>query len=238
MPQHIQIINASTVLKDSQVELALPALQQQVSSDFAPAWGLDAQLEFVASGATPDPSAWQLCVLDNSDQAGALGYHDLTNEGLPLGKVFAGTDIQYGNSWFVTLSHELLEMMADPDINLCADNGSKLYAYEVCDAVEDDALGYMVAGVLLSDFVYPSWFTPGGEPPFDKCGHITAPFQLGPGGYISVMEIYTLGWKQINGENPMDRADCKRCLGHLAAPIGSRRSRRSNNRSLWRHSIK
>ena len=35
--------------------------------------------------------------LDNSDQAGALAYHDLTNEGLPLSKVFVKT-IQADNA--------------------------------------------------------------------------------------------------------------------------------------------
>ena len=32
-----------------------------------------------------------MLVLDTSDQAGALGYHDVTPQGLPLGKVFAKT---------------------------------------------------------------------------------------------------------------------------------------------------
>jgi hypothetical protein len=36
----------------------------------------------------PAPDGWWLVFLDNSDQAGALAYHDLTNEGLPLSKVF------------------------------------------------------------------------------------------------------------------------------------------------------
>jgi hypothetical protein len=42
-----------------------------------------------------------------------VGYHDLTNEGLPLGKVFAGSDMVNGYNWTVTASHELLEMLID-----------------------------------------------------------------------------------------------------------------------------
>ena len=57
---------------------------------------------------------------DNPDQAGALGYHEITSQGTPLGKVFAKLDLQSGASWTVTLSHELLEMLADPWINWCA----------------------------------------------------------------------------------------------------------------------
>ncbi len=116
----VSVINASTVLTDDQVKVALPALQTQVRRDFAPAWGVDADLSFVPQGSKPVPGSWWLVILDNSDQAGALGYHDLTEEGLPLGKVFAGTDKHYGNEWTVTASHELLEMLGDPDVNLTA----------------------------------------------------------------------------------------------------------------------
>src|SRR5216684_5689352 len=144
MSQRIDIINASTVLKDEQIELVIPALQEQVSWDFAPAWGRDAQLSFVPSGTPPSMVGgnWQLIVCDDSDQAGALGYHDLTKDGLPLGKVFAKTDLQYGEKWSTTASHEFLEMLGDPDINLTAfvegsdGNSGVLYAYEVCDACE------------------------------------------------------------------------------------------------------
>jgi len=59
------------------------------------------------------------------------------------------------------LSHELLEMLADPWINWCATgNDSKIYALEVCDAVEADDLGYDIDGVRVSDFVTPAWFEP------------------------------------------------------------------------------
>ena len=84
----ISIINASTVLTDAQVSKVVPALQTQVHRDFYPAWGIDADLTFVPKGSKPVKGTWQLVILDNSDQAGALGYHDLTKDGLPLGKVF------------------------------------------------------------------------------------------------------------------------------------------------------
>ena len=79
----IAVINATTVLTDDQVQAAVPALQTQVHRDFASAWGIDADLSFVPSGASPDPGLWWLTVLDNSDQAGALGYHDVTDQGFP-----------------------------------------------------------------------------------------------------------------------------------------------------------
>ena len=105
----VAVINASTVLTDEQVQAAVPALQTQVRRDFAPAWGIDADLSFVPCNAIPDPGLWWLTVLDDSDQAGALGYHDVTDEGLPLGKVFARADLRYGSQWTVTASHEFAE---------------------------------------------------------------------------------------------------------------------------------
>ena len=162
-PIQISVVNASTVLSDSEIEPVIAALQKQVTNDFRPAWGVDAELSFVALGEQPSADTWWLTILDDADQAGALGYHDLTPAGLPMGKVFAGTDLKYGYTWSVTASHELLEMLADPNINLTvlvqsSDTAGKLYAYEVCDTCEADENGYEIDGVLLSDFVFPSWF--------------------------------------------------------------------------------
>ena len=116
------------------------AAQKQVTNDFAPGLGVDADLRIVPDSASANPGEWWLTILDNSDQAGALGYHDVTPEGLPIGKVFAKTDLQFSEKWSVTASHELLEMLGDPNINLCvlqeSSTGGRLYAYEVCDACE------------------------------------------------------------------------------------------------------
>src|SRR5260370_15791019 len=155
----IAVLNASSVLTDDDVAAVVPALQTQVSRDFAPIWGIDADLRFVAHNDKPAAAEWWLVMLDNSDVAGALGYHDLTPQGLPLGKVFAKTDMDFGEQWSGTASHELLEMLADPTINLTvfeeSTSGGRLYAYEVCDACESEKFGYKSHVVLFSDFAYP-----------------------------------------------------------------------------------
>src|SRR5664279_2494772 len=88
-----------------------------------------------------------IVVTDDPDQAGALGYHEMSSRGTPLGKVFAALDMRLETSWTVTLSHELLEMLADPWINWCAQSPEgKMYALEVCDAVEADECGYEIDG--------------------------------------------------------------------------------------------
>lgn len=221
----IAVINASTVVADKDVQAALPALQTQVTRDFAPAWGIDATLRFVPKKSKPAPGEWWLSILDDSDQAGALGYHDLTPQGLPLSKVFAKTDQHYGESWTVTTSHELLEMLGDPNINLTVfeenGKGGRLYAYEVCDACEDEKFGYKIDGVLVSDFVFPAWFESFRKTgtQFDHMKKIKKPLQLLAGGYIGIYDVGGGGgWKQLTADKINPRA---------RAPVGSRRERRT-----------
>ncbi len=230
----IAFTNESTVLSDAQVKTAIPALQKQITKDFAPVWGVEADLSFVPKSAPLPPKSWLIGVFDNSDQAGALGYHDLTEDGLPLAKVFAATDIQYKSAWTVTASHELLEMLVDPDINLFAfwQNGLEIffYGYEVCDACEADEFGYEIDGVLVSDFVYPAWFEAfrkKGSTQFDYQNKIQSPFELLKGGYISIFDVsYNSGFNQLY---PPDAR-----LDYRARPhIGSRRERRATERDQW-----
>ena len=93
------------------------ALQKYVDSHFAPVWGTPAWVVrsdgFVAG-------AWAMAFLDSADVQNALGYHDLTPDGLPLSKVFVQTTVQAGQKVSVTASHELAEMLVDPAINLCS----------------------------------------------------------------------------------------------------------------------
>jgi hypothetical protein len=231
----VAVLNASSVLKDSEIGKAMPALQTQVHRDFASAWGIDADLVAVPKGSNPPSGAWWLVILDSSDVAGALGYHDLTSEGLPLGKVFAETDRTNGLQWTVTASHELLEMLADPDINLAAyvdqpGGGIRLYAYEVCDPCEADEFGYQLDGTFVSDFVHPAWFESfrkAGSTQFDQQSRIKEPFQLLSGGYIGIFDCPSgNGWTQITGDEKAHRYS-------MRPPVGSRRERRRTPREQW-----
>ena len=230
----IALINNYAPLSDDQVNAVAAALQIQVHRDFAPIWGVDADITYYPSSQQPPVSSWLLGIFDNSDQAGALGYHDLTEQGLPLGKIFAGTDAQYGSSWSVTASHELLEMLGDPDINLTVfrqqqDGTGVLYAYETCDACEDDQFAYDINGTKVSDFVFPSWFEEfhGAGTQYDFCQKINAPFTLLTGGYIGVYNVTAgNGWTQLT-------ADRKTLQYKMRAAIGSRRERRRTLRSEW-----
>jgi len=234
----VAVINASTVLTDDAIAPVVKALQTQVSEHLSSVWGIGATLSFVPHGATPPAGVWWLSILDNSDQAGLLGYHDLTPEGLPLGKAFAGSDIASGYQWSVTASHELLEMLIDPDINRTVfiqrpAGAPILYSFEICDPCEADQYGYPIEGILVSDFVFPSWFESfraAGSTQFDLMQHIKQPFELAAGGYIGVYEMSGAGgWQQLNAQTMPQ--------GHPPrAPVGSRRERRRARREHWQRS--
>ncbi len=207
----VAVVNHSTVVSDTEVAITVDALQRQVTNHFEPHWNAGASLIVVDSTAAghamrlrasevvqqlPE-GAWLLALLDDSDQATALGYHALDPKDIPIGKVFARSDQAAGLSWTVTASHELLEMLGDPYVSLSVqirDDGTAV-AYETADAVEDDRFGYRIADVLVSDFVYPSWFIAASPGPWDYREHCTGPLQLLPGGYIGVWTPGK-GWSQ------------------------------------------
>ncbi len=228
----IGVFNQSTVISDQELKKWIRAVQHQIRNDWAPIWGYDADLIWQPKDAPPRSGMWHIMVFDDADQAGVLGYHDMTPEGLPLGKVFAKTTLAYGGLPSVTLSHEVLEMLADPDVNLIAmgndpNSGAKFYAYEVCDAVEADNLGYQIYGVTVSDFVTPAWFESFRSPnstQFSFKKNVTAPFQLAAGGYIGVYDP-TYGWTQITARH---------AYSYEQRPHpGSRRERRLIPRHQW-----
>jgi hypothetical protein len=235
----IAVINESTVLADADVVPVVAAIQKQVSNDFLPVWGADAELIIVPKTTPPPSGSWWLVLLDDSDQANALGYHDLTTEGLPVGKVFAASDLKAGTSWTVTASHELLEMLGDPNINLTVfvQNSSTagiLYAYEVCDACEDDSFGYQIDNILLSDFVYPAWFESfrtEASTQFDRMNKIHDPFGLLAGGYIGTFNVQSgSGWQQLTAEKHATNSQNR-------GAVGTRRERRNIPHDLWVNSL-
>ena len=202
----VAITNESTVLTDAEVENAMIAFQNAVHYHFRAYWNETCTLQYFGKNSIPS-TAWQMAILDDSDQAGALGYHDETSEGLPLAKVFAKTDKDFGYNWTVTLTHELFEMLADPYIDLAAQtSNTEFYGYEVGDPVEDDKYAIWFKGadgqrtIAISDFVTPAWFQPGVPGPYDYGQHLSSPLQVLPGGYVSIF-VSGKGWTQFQQKN-------------------------------------
>src|SRR5262249_52367678 len=133
----------------------IEALQAFVDQHFAPVWGTPCEL--VAVNDKIPAGNWGLLFTDTADVANALGYHDLTPDGLPLSHIFVQTTLDDGDEVSVTASHELAEMLVDPGIQMGAFGPKNVwYAYETADAVEREA--FQVNGINMTDFVYPAWF--------------------------------------------------------------------------------
>lgn len=187
---------------------------------------------YVPQVAVPPAKSWWLVIANTSDFAGAAGYHDVTPEGMPLGKAFVKADIEAKRPWTTTVSHELLEMLADPDISRCVEVrvGRRLfYALEVCDPCQDDRYSYMIGQVAVSDFVLPGYYHDFRNYPFyDYAKHIRRPRTILPGGYQSILDPASgEGWRDSGppGQKPTGPAARRR--------VGSRRERRSVGRENW-----
>jgi hypothetical protein len=232
MPQ-IAVINESTAISDADVQKMLPAFGQQWNKDLAPIWGVDlASFTFVPSGQSPASGTWWAVFLDDSDQATALAYHDLTNEGLPISKIFVKTILADNASVSVGATHELCEMAVDPWLNSAyQDPQGVFWAGEVADPVEDDQYGYEIGGILVTDFVTPNWFGhQHAQGAIDLKGHAQAAFAILSGGYAQKFDPQQ-GWQQVTG------AKAARDL-RAHAPRGSRRERRFRQWKKWKPSEK
>jgi len=213
-PPHVLIVNhPGSGADDADLPKIAAALARQVEEHFAPFYGVTCTVGSVASTFTDfdhtklPPGTWIIGLFKDADQPGALGYHDMTVHGEPLAKVFPLLDKQDGGELSVTISHELLEMLADPYLSKAVQaSDGKFWAYEVCDAVEEDQ--YQIDGVFVSNFVTPHYF----EPPQDLAGLffdymklVTKPFEVRPGGYMQ-WHNGSGGWHQVEAQHMPPRS--------------------------------
>ncbi len=184
----IACFNNATVALGVDFDSLIAAMQQYIDSFVAPIWGTPAKL-IKTTGL--QSGAWAMVFLDNADQPGALAYHDLTPDGLPISKVFVKTTLADNQLVSVSASHELVEMLVDPAINMMTTgpDPKATYAYESADPVEEES--FPVNGIQMSDFVHPSYFEVFRQPgsiQFDHMNLVTKPFQILKGGYQIVMK--------------------------------------------------
>jgi hypothetical protein len=227
----IAVINESTAISDADVKKMIPSFSSQWNKELNDAWGVgEAKFTFVPTKSAPAAGTWWVVFLDDSDQANALAYHDLTNEGLPISKVFVKTILADKASVSVGASHEICEMAVDPWLNSAYQDGQgTFWAGEVCDPVEDDQYAYEVNGVLVTDFVTPNWF--GHEHAvgdIDYQGHARSAFEVLSGGYAQKFDPER-GWVQVTGSKA-------RHSKRAHAAIGSRRERRAREWKQWERS--
>jgi hypothetical protein len=208
------INNTQQKIKDEEILVAIRAINRQIKEDFEPYWSLGATIRLEGrSGEQPDkqnPVDMRgdavIYLWDQVDVKGALGYHDRNFKGIPYGFVFYDLSQEIGESWTVTLSHEALELILDPEVNLLVQGPhpdpsqgmrTVFHWYEACDAVQ--AQTYKIDEIEVSNFVLPLYFTESDE--FegrnDFLGRVynnkqtLMSFNLSPGGYVGFYDPKT-----------------------------------------------
>jgi hypothetical protein len=182
----------------SQLSRVCAALQKQAIRDLRPIWQITATVDAFDKLEDIPLGYWPIIVRDDIDMPGAAGVH-LDQDGQPFSLV------QYSDSWSLTASHELLEMLVDPwgsrliaGDSPKADQGRVEFLVEVADPSEDAQFGYTVNGFLVSDFYTPQFFDPvtvtGVRYSFG--GHLPGPRQVVEGGYLSWHDPVTDEWWQ------------------------------------------
>ncbi len=209
LTDHIAIVSLSSGLPLKYVLQATAALQKQISRDFTPFWGLSATVDTFEDLATvpsdyhpvvlfgdPDELVGRLEVAIGREYTAAL-IDDFERDrlsGLHLNgftrQPFALVEVN--DAWSVVLSHEVLEMIADPYGNRLVAAANALdehrrvnYLLEVCDPCQ--AMWYPVNGVPVSDFYTPRYFDPveAQQGRYSFTGAIERPLQILEGGYVS-----------------------------------------------------
>lgn len=166
------------------------ALEVQLLEHYASLWqasGLPVVV-YDRNDTVPDDVA-PLFIFDTGAQAGELADHGLGSAGGPFGRAFwaanqarGGTLLTGAMALSVSLSHEAVELVADPYVNTWADeDASTQLAFEIADPVQADC--YEIDGVAVSNFVGPRWFRHG-PGPYDHMRLVEEPWTRRPGGYV------------------------------------------------------
>lgn len=209
------------------------AVQTQVERDFAPAWGFAPLAVLSVQDGEPVPLGAALVYLVSSidDAPGAAGIHKSDPRGFFTGCVAVDAIARLGGSLWngpdsvsSALSHEVLELIANPTVTLwCDDGGSKSFAREVCDPVSGETYdieieplsGERTEPIAVSNFVHPDWFNPHATSGLrlDQLGTTSSPFEIRPSGYAVTRSL--LERASCVGEA---RATGGRRVGHLVGP--------------------
>jgi hypothetical protein len=242
----VDILSPSQLVPRDELEHVTKVLERQVNEHVAPAWSVTADVRLIGPRSEPRKDAWRLVLLDEHDPDGDDGYHELTRGGHPQGLVLLREAMQCKTGWTSTASHELLEMLVNPDTQLSVfvyddDVGGRVYSCEICDPCQDDPFCYELDRVWLSDFVLPAWFEPWtvhDKPAFDHAGKLEKPFKVAPGGYMSFYEARKRKWIDDYGSYDAQRLEPILGYASRAARGTSRRRLREVPRDKWRKSTR
>lgn len=220
----LALVSETDEITPSQLTRVAAALQKQAIRDFGPLWRIPASVDAFDSLHDVPVGYWPMIVRDDIGEPGAAGVH-LDKNGQPFSL------IQYSDSWSLTASHEMLEMLCDPfGSRVVAGQSPKKgqgvveFLVEVSDPSEAPENGYTINGFLVSDFFTPHFYDPVQAPGvrYSFTGKLDGPRKILDGGYLSWREpVSDHWWQQIwfGTKNPTFRD-----LGKLTARTGSLRS--------------
>lgn len=241
---NLTIANISTSVDDPTFAAVVSAISLQVSRDFQPLWNVTATL----TGTRLDLSGPQVSVDTLTDAilylgdscedpttgvSHAYGYHFENHNKIPYGFVYLDVCARSGENWSTTLSHEVLELLADPTAVLTvtgpapdggADAAPVYYSLEVCDPTQGDT--YTINDILVSNFVTKSYFGMDGGSSSQSTNFLNLdlePFSARPRGYCQYADA--TGAHQKNG----NKVDAERVAAR-AMLAGHRRNARRADR--------
>jgi hypothetical protein len=225
--RHLGVVSESKRIATSDLMRVSAALQKQAVRDLAPIWNISATVDAFAKLEDVPDGYWPMIIRDDIKTPGAAGVHE-DEDGQPFALIAASADL---DTWSLTASHEMLEMLVDPFGNrqVTGDSprrgqGRVSFLVEVCDPSEAATFAYSSNGILVSDFYTPHYFDPVGAVSvrYSFTGAIKKPRVILRGGYLSWKDPVSRHWWQqtwFSGSAPAFRD-----LGVLTAQAGSFRS--------------
>jgi hypothetical protein len=184
------LVNRTTFnSRDVPMDEIAHAVDQQLVH-FAEAWGTatwDLTRDLNRQG-------FSIVLRDYSSDPEAVASHWRVG-GKPYATVYArdvlrmenGSWLEGSNSVSASVSHEVVELLADPLACYYVDGQDNwMYALEVADPVQDDH--YNIDGIAVSNFTYPDywnlWARKRRGHPLDHMRKVTRPFEVREGGYL------------------------------------------------------
>jgi len=193
----VAVVNQSSNVSDATIKQWIDAVKIQADRDISKWWGYSVNFEQIAKGGTIPKADWYCGFFDNSDVAGAAGWHDVGPNREPLIKCFTR---DAGNP-SITFSHEIAESISDTNANTTVkgfDEKGKACTYflENCDPVENNI--YKINNVEVSDFVTKNWFVANSKGPYDFLNATNKPFQILDGGYMEISYDGGRTWQEVD----------------------------------------
>ena len=201
---HIALVSIARDVTLAHLAPVSAAIQKQISRDFGPMWNVQATVDAFDKLEDVPIGYWHVLLQDELPN-GAAGLHKRDDNKQPFALVALTTN------WPVFMSHEVLEMLVDPQGTLTRagdspkpGQGRVEYLIEVCDPCQDSRFAYSVNSVMVSDFYTPHYFDPvkSSAVRYSFSGQVRGPREVLDGGYLSWFDPQTrhLFQLQVDGK--------------------------------------